>query len=211
MAALSDAEVHALAQRIDSLPAGGALSNQDLILIVLIAILAYVAFSPSLPFSSPYEVKAVFSNAANIQARSPVRIAGVNVGKVVGVDAAPDAQAAVLTLEIEDDGLPIHADATAKIRPRIFLEGNFFVDLSPGTPTAPELGDGDDAADVHARDAHRRPRADRDRALELRLDLEAARERDRLREPEVKQREQDHERDQPDRLRADRALSLIHI
>lgn len=39
VAALSDAEVHALAQRIDTLPAGGALSNQDLILILLIAIL----------------------------------------------------------------------------------------------------------------------------------------------------------------------------
>ena len=30
-----------------------------------------------------------------------------------------------------------------KIRPRIFLEGNFFVDLTPGTPGAPELDDGD--------------------------------------------------------------------
>ena len=31
-------------------------------------------------------------------------------------------------------GRPIHDDARAKIRPRIFLEGNFFVDLEPGTP-----------------------------------------------------------------------------
>jgi hypothetical protein len=30
--------------------------------------------------------------------------------------------------------LPIHKDATLKIRPRIFLEGNFFVDVRPGTP-----------------------------------------------------------------------------
>ena len=30
-----------------------------------------------------------------------------------------------------------------KIRPRIFLEGNFFVDLKPGTPAAPTLDDGD--------------------------------------------------------------------
>ena len=30
-----------------------------------------------------------------------------------------------------------------KIRPRIFLEGNFFVDVKPGTPSAPKLGDGD--------------------------------------------------------------------
>jgi hypothetical protein len=37
--AMSDAEVHALAQRIDSMPAGGALSQNDLILVLLIAIL----------------------------------------------------------------------------------------------------------------------------------------------------------------------------
>ena len=42
--------------------------------------------------------------------------------------------AAVLTMEIKDAALPIHEDATAKIRPRIFLEGNFFVDLKPGSP-----------------------------------------------------------------------------
>lgn len=37
--ALSDQEVHALAQRIDSMPAGGRLSNSDLIIILLVAIL----------------------------------------------------------------------------------------------------------------------------------------------------------------------------
>ena len=46
-------------------------------------------------------------------------------------------------MEIKDAGLPIHEDATAKIRPRIFLEGNFFVDLKPGTPSSPKLDDGD--------------------------------------------------------------------
>jgi ABC-type transporter Mla subunit MlaD len=30
-----------------------------------------------------------------------------------------------------------------KIRPRIFLEGNFFVDVQPGTPNAPTIDDGD--------------------------------------------------------------------
>ena len=30
-----------------------------------------------------------------------------------------------------------------KIRPRIFLEGNFFVDIKPGTPQQPELEDND--------------------------------------------------------------------
>ena len=56
--------------------------------------------------------------------------------------ADEDTDAAVVVLQIDDDGLPLHEDATAKIRPRIFLEGNFFVDLKPGSPSAPELEDG---------------------------------------------------------------------
>lgn len=41
--AMSDEEVHALAQRMDAMPAGGALSQYDLILILLLAILLLVA------------------------------------------------------------------------------------------------------------------------------------------------------------------------
>ena len=74
-----------------------------------------------------------------------MRIAGVNVGKVTDVKPMGKGvnQGAVVSMEIEDKGLPIHIDATATIRPRIFLEGNFFVDIHPGTPSAPKLGDGD--------------------------------------------------------------------
>ena len=42
VAALNEAEVHALAQRIDSMPAGGALSTTDLILIALIVLLVAI-------------------------------------------------------------------------------------------------------------------------------------------------------------------------
>src|SRR3954451_23909352 len=113
-----------------------------LIVIVLIAILSFVAFSPSLPFSSPYQVKAVFANAANIQARSAVRIAGVNVGEVKSVERQPDTTNTLVTMSVEKKGLPIFDDAEMKIRPRIFLEGNFFVDIQPGTPGAGTVKDG---------------------------------------------------------------------
>ena len=43
---------------------------------------------------------------------------------------------------IRTRALPVHEDATLKVRPRLFLEGNFFVDLHPGTPSAPKLDDG---------------------------------------------------------------------
>jgi phospholipid/cholesterol/gamma-HCH transport system substrate-binding protein len=47
-----------------------------------------------------------------------------------------------VTMRIDKQGRPVHTDAPAKIRPRIFLEGNFFVDLTAGSPSAPELHDG---------------------------------------------------------------------
>jgi virulence factor Mce-like protein len=72
-----------------------------------------------------------------------VRIAGVEVGKVKSVDGMEGSNAAVVTMELKDSALPLHENATAKIRPRIFLEGNFFVDLKPGTPGAPVLDSGD--------------------------------------------------------------------
>ena len=40
------------------------------------------------------------------------------------------------------DGQPIHSDAQVAIRPRIFLEGNFFLDVSPGSPSAHSLSSG---------------------------------------------------------------------
>lgn len=40
---LTDEEVHALAQRIDTLPAGGNLSQNDLIIILLVALIVIIA------------------------------------------------------------------------------------------------------------------------------------------------------------------------
>ena len=114
------------------------------IALVLICIGTYLGFTKAIPFKSGHEIRAAFRTSNNIRLASPVRIAGVDVGKVTKIEpTAPGARSAFVTMEINDNGRPIHADATAKIRPRIFLEGNFFVDLSPGTPGAPVLDDGD--------------------------------------------------------------------
>jgi ABC-type transporter Mla subunit MlaD len=113
-----------------------------LILVALLVIGTYFAVTKSIPFKPEYEVRAVFQNAANIRKDSPVRIAGVNVGKVTDVTRYRHTNYADVTMEINDDGLPIHRDATLKIRPRIFLEGNFFVDLKPGSPSAPTVSEG---------------------------------------------------------------------
>jgi virulence factor Mce-like protein len=114
-----------------------------LIALVVVSILVYLGFTKAIPFVPHYEVKAAFVSANDIKPGSPVRIAGVEVGKVTGVQPLHQGgEGALVTMRINDNGRPVHTDATAKIRPRIFLEGNFFVDLTAGSPSAPEIADG---------------------------------------------------------------------
>ncbi len=109
---------------------------------IAIAIFTFLVFGNDVPFTRPYQVKAVVANANNLQPKSPVRIAGVEVGKVKKIEpAGGDSTASIVTMNIEDKARPIYSDAQLKIRPRIFLEGNFFVDLQPGTPGGKELKD----------------------------------------------------------------------
>jgi phospholipid/cholesterol/gamma-HCH transport system substrate-binding protein len=114
-----------------------------LIGVIVLVVVCYLGFTKDIPFTQGYILKAQFQSANSIRPNSPVRIAGVNVGKVKSVEPLQGTNAAVLVMQIDKAGLPIHQDATAKIRPRIFLEGNFFVDLKPGTPQTPTLHSGD--------------------------------------------------------------------
>ena len=117
-----------------------------LLVLIAIAAISWLGFTKHIPFTSGFQFKAVFTSANSIRLNSPVRIAGVNVGTVKKVEGQPGTNNAVVTMEMKDSGLPIHKDAELKIRPRIFLEGNFFVDLEPGTPSAPTISDGDTIA-----------------------------------------------------------------
>lgn len=110
-----------------------------LLAIALIGTASTVGWFRLNPFSQTYELRAEFTQVANLGKRAPVRIAGVEVGKVVEIAPRPGGGGRV-TMELERSALPIHRDAQLKIRPRIFFEGNFFVDLQPGTPSSPVLG-----------------------------------------------------------------------
>jgi phospholipid/cholesterol/gamma-HCH transport system substrate-binding protein len=115
-----------------------------LIATVVLVVAVYFGFTKANPFADPFEYKAMFTSANNLKKNSPVRIAGIDVGKVTKVEPVADGSgAAMVTMEMEKKGLPIHKDAQLKVRPRIFLEGNFFVDLKPGSPSEPEIDDGD--------------------------------------------------------------------
>ncbi len=115
-----------------------------LIGIVLILVGAYLGFTKDIPFTRPFELKAVFENAPPIQTNSAVRIAGVDVGKVSKVEPlGGDSPGVRVTMKLEDTALPIHEDAQVEIRQRIFLEGNLFLNIKPGTPDSPDVDDGD--------------------------------------------------------------------
>jgi ABC-type transporter Mla subunit MlaD len=137
-----------------------------MLLVIVVAVGVYFAFAKQLPWHHAYTVKAVFGSAQNIRPDSQVRIAGVSVGKVTDIEhlSSADSQeleasagggtngttsggstgqdAAVVTMELNDSARPIHTDATFKLRPRLFLEGNYFVDMQPGSPNSPEVDDG---------------------------------------------------------------------
>lgn len=124
--------------RISNLAAG-------VIAAVVIGAACYLVFGGGIPFlSSPFVLRATFTVQTLLHLDSPVRIAGVDVGTVTSIDRVQGSNgAAVVSMTINSNGLPIHANATANIRPRLFLEGSYYIDLQPGTPSAPILRSGD--------------------------------------------------------------------
>src|ERR671917_2640627 len=112
------------------------------IAVTTLLLFAYFGFTKANPFANPYELKALFRDVESLKPRSPVRIAGVDVGKVTKVEPKDGGGAAEVTMELREDALPLREDARLQIRSRIFLEGNFFVDIQPGSPSSDELEDG---------------------------------------------------------------------
>lgn len=109
-----------------------------IIFLIILTLGPYLAFTKHIPFTSyGYQLNATFANSANIAKNSPVRIAGIEVGKVISTEQEGDATK--VTFTVSEKGRPIHEDAFAAIRPRIFLEGNFYIDLDPGSPSAPDM------------------------------------------------------------------------
>jgi phospholipid/cholesterol/gamma-HCH transport system substrate-binding protein len=114
-----------------------------LIALIVIVIATYLGASKDIPFTRPFQLKAVFENAPPIHKGQAVRIAGVDVGKISAIDpVGGDSPAVVVTMKLEDEALPIHKDAQIKVRPRLFFEGNLFFDIRPGTPKAGTVDDG---------------------------------------------------------------------
>ena len=113
-----------------------------LIAAVLIGVFTVGVFTKTNPFSSPFEMRGVFTSANQLKKGSAVRIAGLDVGKVTKVEGGPGSTA-VVTMQIDRESGRLHRDSTLSIQPRLFFEGNFYVDVSPGSPVQPSLHSGD--------------------------------------------------------------------
>lgn len=69
-----------------------------------------------------------------------IRVAGVNVGTIGEVRREGDD--AVVELILSED-IPLKSDARADMRPHTLFEGSSFIDLAPGSPSAPPLDEGE--------------------------------------------------------------------
>ncbi len=122
-------------------PTGPSFASTGLLAAIVILALGWLAFTKDVPFvGNEFEVTATFENAATLRPSSPVRIAGVNVGEVTSIEG--EGEVSTVTFTVSEEGRPLHADTQVTIRPRLFLEGNFFLDVQPGSPNAEELDEG---------------------------------------------------------------------
>src|SRR5438477_6244943 len=96
---------------------------------VALMALAYVLGGMKI-FHRSYSIKAVFSDASDVGAGDPVRVAGIDVGKVTSIEREP--HSVLMALEI-NKGVKLSQGITASIRLRTLL-GKKFVDIAdPGT------------------------------------------------------------------------------
>ncbi len=109
--------------------------------ILLAVAITFWAFNgKQIPFVHHFTMYALVRNSVDIIPQSPVRIAGVDVGEVSGTSAAGNMTKVAFTLS--SNGMPVHEDATVTIRDRLFLEGGYYLQLDPGSPSAPVAKDG---------------------------------------------------------------------
>jgi virulence factor Mce-like protein len=106
--------------------------------MVVLLIVTWFAFSKDIPFTSGYRVTGTFSASTQLRVGDPVRVAGIEIGKVKTISPGPgDTQA--VELELVRPDIQIHQDTTMRVRPRLLLEGSYYLELEPGSPSAPLL------------------------------------------------------------------------
>ena len=99
---------------------------------------------PYIPYlsSATTSYTADVANATDIfPGQTPVRVHGIDVGTVSGLQSLGPNRGAQITLAIQNNsGIVLHNDASFVVRWRTLLGGNVFIDLNPGSSSSPDLG-----------------------------------------------------------------------
>ena len=102
----------------------------------------WLAFGGPTPLKPKgYEFKIAFEEVSQLATQSDVRVAGVEIGKVVKVERTTGGDAVIATLEIDRKYAPVCADAKAQIRNKTIL-GQTYVELTLGDKPCSKLADG---------------------------------------------------------------------
>ncbi|HET9025405.1 MAG TPA: MlaD family protein [Burkholderiaceae bacterium] len=113
-----------------------------LFVLTCFAVLLYmwITFGGTSPLRPKgYQVQADFPEATLLAQTGDVRISGVPVGRVVKMDR--NGNRTRVTMQIKSRYAPIPSDTRAMLRLKT-LFGETYVELTPGTKTAPKLADG---------------------------------------------------------------------
>src|SRR5437763_12817271 len=113
----------------------------------------WLSFGGTIPLNSQsYRFKVAFNNAFDLADYADVRVAGVDVGKVVGKSRSPSGNRTIATIQLDNQYAPIHKDALAILRTKTLL-GENYVQLTPGHKGAPILHDGGTLSDSRVQNA----------------------------------------------------------
>lgn len=111
--------------------------------LACVSVLTYlwISFGGSLPLEPQgYRVQVAFPQANELATGADVRIAGVNVGSVVGLRLDPNDNRTLATLAISRQYAPIAQDTRATLRIKTLL-GETYVQLSRGAQSSGQLPD----------------------------------------------------------------------
>ena len=127
---------------ITRLPGRGTIALATAFILASVALTLFVwqSVGGNIPLQPKrYQLLAQFDNASQLTKNADVRISGVSVGKVV--DIVPRGVRTEATLAIEARFAPLPSDVRAILRQKTLL-GETFVEISPGSESAPKLPEG---------------------------------------------------------------------
>ena len=110
------------------------------IAVIFIALLsAAIRHIPLIP-QGGHMVSAEFAAANQVSQRTVVRVNGVEVGRVDKVQAGSDPyRTSKVVMRLSNGKIRLHTDASAQIRWRTLFGGLMYIDLHPGSASAPAL------------------------------------------------------------------------